>query len=221
MIVGVTGVSGGIGTALEAQLTADGISVIGFARNPHPGHQTLDVTWDRETISATIAGAIAPSQLFDGWVNLAGADILQGDVRKLPYLSRLHLLWTTDVEGTIKCTQAVLPRLRPGGVIINIAWDEALTGAQGASAELYATAKAAIIGYSASLARSLAPTFRVGVIAPGWVKTRWAASLSPEQRERLIQQSRSQHWISADRVAGVIMEWLKAPGPSGTVVTVS
>ena len=221
MIVGVTGVTGGIGVALESLLTAEGISVIGFTRQPGPGHRPLDVTWDSERIGHMVAEALAPSELYDGWVNLAGADILRGGVREQPYLSRLQLLWTTDVEGTIKCTQAVLPRLRPGGVIINMAWDEALTGAQGASAELYATAKAAIIGYSASLARSLAPTFTVGVVSPGWVQTRWAASLSAAQRERLIWQSRAQRWISADRVAGVIMEWLKAPGPSGSVVMVS
>ncbi len=219
-LVGVTGVNGGIGAALVQVLEDHGVTVAGFARNPLEGQYRLDVTWESGNIDFAMRTALGGEGQYDAWINLAGADILSKGVRSLSYMTRLDMLWRTDVEGTVKCSRAVVPYLRPGGLIVNMAWDEAVTGAKGESAELYGTAKSAVLGFSASLARSLAPHRRVCVVSPGWVQTRWGNSLSLEQRERLVKGSAGRQWISARTVANVVYDLLHSPGQTGQVITV-
>ncbi len=217
--VGVTGITGGIGNALEQLLMRQGTKVIGFARYPRtPYHFDMDVTMQEQNIARLIENASPEG--YDVWINLAGADIMSGENRRKPYLERLQQLWDIDVLGTIKCSRAVIPHLNHNGIIINVAWDEALSGASGDSASLYGTAKAAIIGYSASLSKSLAPGILVYVVSPGWVVTRWAQTLTPEQRMRLIRQSAGQRWIEPWEIAASFWNIITYPPPSGTVVQV-
>jgi 3-oxoacyl-[acyl-carrier protein] reductase len=61
------------------------------------------------------------------------------------------------------------------GVILNIGWDQSDRGMEGDSGELFAAAKNAVMGFSRSLAVSLAPHVRVNCIAPGWIRTAWGA----------------------------------------------
>ena len=46
-------------------------------------------------------------------------------------------------------------------------WDQAETGMEGDSGELFATVKGAIMAFTRSLALSLAPTVRVDALGPG------------------------------------------------------
>ena len=48
-------------------------------------------------------------------------------------------------------------RAGTGGVIVNMGWDQAETGMEGDSGELFAAAKGAVMAFSKSLALSLAP----------------------------------------------------------------
>ena len=52
----------------------------------------------------------------------------------------------------------------------------------GDSGELFSTAKNAIMGFSRSLAVSLAPEIRVNCIAPGFITTPMTDALSEQQR---------------------------------------
>ncbi|OLZ09648.1 hypothetical protein BFX06_03180 [Sulfobacillus thermosulfidooxidans] len=217
--VGVTGITGGIGQAVNELFGRRGVDIIGFARQPGPDQYPLDVTMDEPVISQRI-GEASPNG-YDVWINLAGADILSGDNRKKPYFERLQQLWDVDVLGTIKCCRAVIPYFHNTGMLINVAWDEALSGAPGDSASLYGTAKAAILGFSASFAKSVMPNVRVYVLSPGWVATRWARSLTEEQKSRLIQQSASKKWIDPQDVAETLWDMIHNPPPSGTVMMVN
>ncbi|WP_053958700.1 SDR family oxidoreductase [Sulfobacillus thermosulfidooxidans] len=219
MRVGVTGITGGIGQAVNELFGKRGADIIGFARQPGPLQYLLDVTMHESEISRRI-GEAAPTG-YDVWINLAGADILSGDNRKKSYLERLQRLWDVDVLGTIKCSRAVIPYFQNTGTIINVAWDEALSGAPGDSASLYGTAKAAILGFSASFAKSVMPKIRVYVLSPGWVATRWAKSLTEEQKSRVIQQSASKKWIAPEDVAEALWEMIHNSPPSGTIMMVN
>src|SRR2546429_66768 len=58
------------------------------------------------------------------------------------------------------------------GCIINMSRDHAITGGMaGTAATMLAGAKGAVHSLSMSLARELAPTIRVNVIAPGRIRT--------------------------------------------------
>ncbi len=218
MRVGISGVSGGIGQAVCKLFAEQGLEVVGFARHPNSEQRRLDMRMEEKEIARRIQRASPEG--YDVWINLAGADVLNSTMRHEEYMIRLQELWEVDVKGSIKCCRAVIPFLRNHGIIVNVAWDEALTGASGDSASLYGTAKAAIIGYSASLAKSLDLRARVYVLSPGWVATRWANSLSAEQRERLIRLSQRKRWIDADEVAMALWRLIQDGPPSGSVIPV-
>jgi len=76
------------------------------------------------------------------------------------------------VYGTLHVSQAVLPLMlaRKSGRIVNITSELAITG--GARAAIYATAKAAVQGFTRSLARDVAPSrITVNAVSPGDVDT--------------------------------------------------
>ncbi|MCY0881328.1 MAG: SDR family NAD(P)-dependent oxidoreductase [Firmicutes bacterium] len=212
MKVAMTGITGGIGQAFAHALRMAGHDVFGLGRTPGPlVNMTLDVTWSSELIDRIVAGVAENWGPFDVWVNLAGADILSDPLRSAPFEKRLEELWQVDVNGTVKCCRAIQPYLPQEGKIINVAWDRALLGLKGEAGQLYALAKSAIIGYSKSLAQTLAPQAAVQVLAPGWVMTRWAQGLSSERRQRIIRHGWTLQWQTAEEIAQVLLWMAEAP----------
>jgi 3-oxoacyl-[acyl-carrier protein] reductase len=203
-MVAMTGNTGGIGRAVARWLAEKGIGVVGFARTPGDTDYELDVTWPSSEVERVIYNAYQHHGAFDAWINLAGADILQQPIRSWSYEDRLKLLWETDVEGTIRCSRAALPYLAPDGCVINVGWNEALQGHRGSAGELYATAKAAVIGYSLSLAKTLGNAPRVYVACPGWVTTRWAETLSNERQQQMAQYIPGTTWQTPNMAATLI-----------------
>jgi 3-oxoacyl-[acyl-carrier protein] reductase len=57
-------------------------------------------------------------------------------------------------------------------------WDQAETGMEGDSGELFAATKGAILAFTKSLALSLAPAVRVNGVSPGWIQTAWGETAS-------------------------------------------
>ena len=203
-MVAMTGNTGGIGRALTRWLGENGIVTIGFTRTPGGADYELNVTWSSSDVARVIHNAYQDHGAFDAWINLAGADILQQPIRSQSYEERLKLLWETDVEGTVRCSRAVLPYLAPDGCVINLGWDEALEGHRGVAGELYATTKAAVIAYSLSLAKTLGNTPRVYIVCPGWVTTRWAESLSSDRHQQVAQYIPGAKWQTPNTVANLI-----------------
>lgn len=218
-IVGITGCSGGIGQALQTWLENRNVKVLAFVRNPGPLEYPLDVTWPAHSIVEVMRLAAEHIGAFNGWINLAGADILREPLRSLPYEERLMQLWQTDVLGSIRCCRAVLPFLAEDSCVVNVGWDEIWTGHRGSAGELYATAKAAVTAYSLSWAQSAGPNRRVFVAAPGWVKTRWADTLSQAQLSRTARKIPGGAWQSARMVAQAIGQLVmeRASIPTGTI----
>ncbi|MCY0899234.1 MAG: SDR family NAD(P)-dependent oxidoreductase [Firmicutes bacterium] len=204
-----TGLSGGIGAALQHRLAQrSDVELIALARKPdHAGARPFDVTWD----IARLAAALKDVGQIDALVLLHGADILSPPLCQQSYWDRLDVLYQVDVLGSIKTVKAALEHLAPGGAIVVMGWDHADTGAPGDASELYATAKAALVGFAKSLATTLLDRASVYVIAPGWVMTRWAQSLSAEQQEQIRARTRAHRWQTPDEVAAVIESVLQLP----------
>jgi NAD(P)-dependent dehydrogenase (short-subunit alcohol dehydrogenase family) len=111
----------------------------------------------------------------DIWVNNAGADTLTGEAAQWSFEQKLAALWAVDVEATIHLSRSVGARMkeRGQGTIINIGWDQADTGMEGDSGQLFAAAKAAVMAFTKSLALTLAPEVRAAfpdaeALAPRW-----------------------------------------------------
>ncbi len=141
----------------------------------------------------------------DGLVNNAGADLLTTDLRSAPFSERLATLLNTDVQGTIELSRLVGQQMleRGSGVILTMGWDQSDRGMEGDSGELFSTAKNAIMGFSRSLAVSLAPAVRVNCIAPGWIKTAWGETAPDYWQQRVIQETPLQRWGTPDDIAAL------------------
>ena len=88
-------------------------------------------------------------------------------------------------------------------MILNMGWDQAERGMAGDSGELFATAKGAVMAFTRSLARSLAPTVRVNCLAPGWIKTKWGEQASRYWQDRAANESLLARWGTPEDVARV------------------
>lgn len=140
----------------------------------------------------------------DVWVNNAGSDIITPPNRHLTRSQKLEMVLQVDVRGAALCSWAAGERMAAagGGVILNVGWDKALAGGMaGDTAELFAISKAAIMGYTKSLARSLAPAVRVNCIAPGFIQTAWGQNASAAWQERVLAETPLRRWGRPQDVA--------------------
>ncbi len=141
----------------------------------------------------------------DAWLHIAGADTLTGPAAALDFDAKLDMLWAVDVAATIRLCRAVGQRMkeRGSGTILTMGWDQAETGMEGDSGELFAATKGAIMAFTRSLALSLAPEVRVNALAPGWIKTAWGETASDPWQERVLRETPLKRWGTPEDVARV------------------
>jgi NAD(P)-dependent dehydrogenase (short-subunit alcohol dehydrogenase family) len=178
----VTGSSTGIGFATALRLAREGCQVYATVRSEASGAAlaeaadalplsllVLDVD-DDSSVADGIASVIAAEGRIDILVNNAGIAI--GDAIERTPLETFQAVMNTNMWGTLRCVQAVLPTMREqrGGCIVNVtsmAGRVALSG-QGA----YSASKWAAEALSETLAAETAPFgIRVAIIEPGVVIT--------------------------------------------------
>lgn len=108
-----------------------------------------------------------------------------------------------------------------GGRIVNIASIVAFTGYRGLA--VYAASKAAIVGFTRSLAREVGSLdITVNAVAPGFVETDMTESLTGTQREQIVRRSALHRLAEIDDVANSVAFLLGdgARNITGTVMTV-
>lgn len=225
----VTGSSSGIGRAIAIALAEAGANVFLHARRNQAG---IDET-RREIEKLGLKGASQladlsdPAQcdgLFDTawqwapidvWVNNAGVDVLTGELVDETFEKKLAVLWAVDVRATIRLARAAGRRMvdRGSGTIINIGWDRAETGMGGDSGEMFAATKGAVMAFTRSLAKSLAPNVRVNCIAPGWIQTAWGDSTSEYWHDRVAKETSLARWGQPEEI-GKVAAFLASPAAS-------
>ena len=93
-----------------------------------------------------------------------------------------------NVDGVFLCTNAFTHEMRAKnwGRVINISSSDAFTGTDH---EIhYGTSKAALLGFTKSLALELAAyKITVNTIAPGWVETDMTSGVTGQDREAALQ----------------------------------
>jgi 2-hydroxycyclohexanecarboxyl-CoA dehydrogenase len=180
----VTGAAQGIGKAIVSRLAAEGAKVALADVQLDSAEQTaaeirstgahaiairLDVTKLDDALAAAdrVERELGPIDIL---VNNAGWDAVQ------PFLETGPDLWdkliAINFRGILNCCKAVAPRMqaRGAGKIVSISSDAARVGSTGEA--VYAGCKAAIIGFSKTLARELAAAhINVNVVCPGPTET--------------------------------------------------
>jgi 3-oxoacyl-[acyl-carrier protein] reductase len=200
----VTGSTSGIGLAIAELFSAHGATVIrhGSAladlRDPHAVTRLANDVW---------------GDGLDILVCNAGADTLTGAMAKASFEEKLDALLSIDLKATMQLGRDLGARMhaRGQGSILTVGWDQAETGMDGDSGQLFAAVKGAILCFTRSLAKSLAPQVRVNALAPGWIRTAWGETASPYWQERVRQETPLGIWGLPEDVAEAAL-WLASPG---------
>ena len=236
----VLGSTSGIGRAVALALAEGGADVIvhgrrsreaaeevaALVRSKGPRAEVLMADLeDREAGDRLVEAAWGTWGGLDAWLHLAGADTLTGPAAKLPFDAKLDHLWAVDVVATIRLCRSVgrLMKDQGHGSIVSMGWDQAETGMEGDSGELFAATKGAVLAFTRSLSLSLAPEVRVNAVSPGWIKTAWGDSASTPWQERVLRETPLGRWGSPEDVAGAC-RFLVGPGSAfltGQVVRVN
>ncbi|MEM8944059.1 MAG: SDR family oxidoreductase [Planctomycetota bacterium] len=213
----VTGSSSGIGRAIAEELASCGANVVvhGNVRVAEANSVAANIRemgGSAEVVIQDLAEPAGCDALVDRiwslspadiWINNAGLDVLTGEMAKLSFEEKFAQLWPVDVAATIRLSRAVGDRMktRGSGTILNIGWDQAATGMEGESGEMFAATKGSVMAFTRSLAKSLGPEVRVNCIAPGWIKTQWGAEASEYWQQRAVDESILNRWGTPDDIA--------------------
>jgi 2-amino-4-hydroxy-6-hydroxymethyldihydropteridine diphosphokinase len=211
----VTGSTSGIGATIAYEFYAHGAEVIHHGRR-----ERLDP--NERFVSADLRDPAACDRLaneawdilggLDVLVCNAGADTLTGGAAKWSFDEKLDALLAVDLKATMRLGRDIGARMkaRGHGVILTVGWDQAETGMEGDSGQLFAAVKAAVMGFTRSLALSLAPEVRVNCLAPGWIRTAWGQTASALWQERVRRETPLGVWGLPEDVAAVAV-WLASP----------
>jgi 3-oxoacyl-[acyl-carrier protein] reductase len=214
----VTGASSGIGQAIALACANAGADlVVSYQHNRQGIDETVrrvgeagrvavpvQVDVSREADVERLSRAVQEHfGRVDVWINNAGADILTGRGAKLSRAEKLDLLLAVDVRGTVVASWAAVGLMRAGagGVILNMSWDHVTQGMKGENPILYSVAKGAIASFSRSLAREVAPSIRVNILAPGFIETAFGEEADPTWREEVVARTPMARWGVPEDVA--------------------
>jgi NAD(P)-dependent dehydrogenase (short-subunit alcohol dehydrogenase family) len=198
----VTGGGSGIGRATALRLAEEGADGVVLDLNLDGARETVtrleklgrrgvalraDVTRSDE-VRAAVEQAERTLGPIDVLVNNAGL-AWQATFLEMPEHDWDRML-AVHLKGAYNCTTAVLPGMleRRWGRIVSLSSVAGLGGTGRSVA--YATAKAALIGFTKSLAREVAPHgITVNAVAPGFIATPMTSTWPADRRARVAEET--------------------------------
>jgi 3-oxoacyl-[acyl-carrier protein] reductase len=211
----VTGASRGIGAAIARAFAAEGATLLLCARSEAVDTLARELTTPQRRAQAMrgdVSDAAFSRSLFasvrkdhgslDVLVNNAGV-LRQGligmtsadHIREMVDVNVLAVMTLTQYATRVMDSQR-LPS------IVNVASIAGTQGMEGVTA--YSATKAAVVGYTLSSAKELAPKgIRVNAIAPGFIDTDMVRGVTKDWYERRLQSIRMGRIGTPDDVAGV------------------
>ena len=190
----ITGGSRGIGAAAVELFAARGDRVYFLYEKDHAAAENVAKKTGATPICCDVADGEAVEKVF---AQIGALDILVcnagiyrgGLIHQLPSAD-WDRLFDVNVKGIYHCVKAAMPAFLQthSGCIINIS---SMWGQVGASCEVpYSSAKAAVIGFTKSLAKELAPSgITVNCICPGVIDTQMNHILDKEVLDQLADET--------------------------------
>ena len=197
----VTGAAQGIGRTIAETLARDGADIAVADLDPGRSQETVDAVAKigRKVLNVkvNVADWNDTKQMADQVLKEWGkVDILVNNagVTRDGLLVRMkeedwNLVLQVNLNGTFHCTKAVLQPMtkQRSGRIVNIA---SIVGVMGNAGQAnYAASKAAVIGFTKTVAREYASRMvTVNAVAPGFIDTAMTHSLPPDVKDTLQKQ---------------------------------
>jgi 3-oxoacyl-[acyl-carrier protein] reductase len=193
----VTGASRGIGKAIAEKLASQGATVIGTATSENGASaisaylgengsgMVLNVTQE-DSMSDLLSQINEKFGPIDILINNAG--ITRDNLLMRMKDAEWDDIIQTNLTSVFKLSKAVLRGMmkKKHGRIVSIG---SVVGSSGNAGQAnYAAAKAAVIGFSKSMAREIASRgITVNVVAPGFIDTDMTKSLTDDQKEAIFK----------------------------------
>ncbi|MEO6291806.1 MAG: oxidoreductase [Burkholderiaceae bacterium] len=219
-VVIVTGVSSGIGRATAEKFAKQGCRVFGTVRSTTkaqsiPGVVLVEMdVRDDASVQHAIETIIGQAKRIDVLVNSAGGSLL-GSVEETS-IAEAQSLFDTNVFGTLRTMQAVLPHMRAqrSGRIVNIS--SVLGFLPAPYMGLYSASKHAIEGMSETLDHEVRSFgIRVVLVEPSYTKTNLDIN-SPQAASKISDYDAERDIVSRAIVKNVT----GAPAPEGVAATI-
>ena len=167
----VTGAASGIGRATAELLRDEGARVLAVDRNGEL-LASLDgcsrLVCDLSTLDG-VEQVLAATEELDLLVNAAGVLLLRAleDVDEAAFDTQVAI----NLKALFFLSQTLVPRIAPGGAVVNLSSSSAQTGST-LEAAIYAATKAAVLSLTRAFAHAnAARNVRVNAIVPGIVDT--------------------------------------------------
>src|SRR5262249_28229478 len=148
-----TGSTRGIGLAIAKALVQDGALVIVHGRDADRAKQIAISLQHQAVLSQAIVADLREASAVDRlahaawnlWNGLdililnAGADTLTGEAANWSFERKLAEIWAVDVQSTIQLSRQIGAAMKKQGhgVILTMGWDQAETGMEGDSGQLF------------------------------------------------------------------------------------
>ena len=192
----ITGVSRGIGLSIAKEFIQNDYFVFGTSRSKFDlskalesnncKHLIVDVN-DRDSIASLMKDIPGENNTLDCLVNNAGITADQLFIRMKD--SEWDDVINTNLTGIFNITKPVSKMMlkQKSGSIINIS---SVSGLMGNAGQVnYSSSKSALLGFTKSLAKELAPRgINVNCICPGFIESDMTNDLTSNQRDQALSQ---------------------------------
>lgn len=216
----VTGGARDLGRAISVKLAAEGAKVcVNYFDNEQDAKDTLDIIRKAGGEAIMVQGDMTKAadvqrlvgetvkafgEQIDILVNVVGGIVGRKTITEQDE-KWYDFLMDVNMRSCWLCTREVVPHMSNGGSIVNFSSLAARDGG-GPGASMYATAKAAVMTFTRSMAKELGPqNIRCNALCPGTIATSFHDRFNtPENRERMRQGYPLRREGTAQEVADLV-----------------
>ncbi len=234
-VVIITGASSGIGKAIALRFAREKTKIaVNFKSNLRGAIEVVEEITKLGSqailVQADVSESSQVKKVFDAVINAFGTvDVLinnAGVTLGKPFLETTKEDWLQVFDAnffsTVLCSQEAVKIMsqKGSGKIINTASIRGIehTGRQGIMA--YSAAKAAVINFTKTLAKEVAPNITVNAVAPGFVYTPNYEAMPKETTNEFIEQTLIKRFISDTEIAEAFIYLAGANAVTGEVLVV-